>query len=465
MSDADVHAVASAHVQATISRKRSGMRLTDSEVFRVVDDFVHERIADYQMSAWLATVACTGLDLFETAALTRAYVDTGRLLDLSGITEPVVDKHSTGGVGDNTTMIVAPMVAACGVRVAKLSGRGLGHAGGTVDKLESIPGLRLSLTMEEIAAAVKSSTGLVLAAQSADMAPGDAVTYALRDVTATVESAPLIAASIISKKIAVGADVVILDVKYGTGGLLRNYDEAVSLARLLVQLGDHLGLRCEPILTDMNQPLGRAVGNALEVKEALEVLGGSYVRGLSEQCYELASIMLRRANPGLDARDSDQLLRDAIDSGEALSRFIKWATSQGANPADLASPSRLPTAGSVTEVRAERAGWLINVDARKIGTAALRVGAGRHRADSELDHSAGLVVHHRVGDRIEIGTLLVEIHHNGGDIVGAVEDVKGACVIHDARLLPLELIDGSLSTSPDFNNNDAAYSGSERSGR
>ncbi|MEU6145656.1 thymidine phosphorylase [Streptomyces sp. NPDC047081] len=432
---ADIDPDSSLHVQAAISTKRAGQALTEESVRRMVHDFIDGRIADYQMSAWLATVACTGMNLNETAALALAYVDTGRRLQLGDLTRPVVDKHSTGGVGDKATLIVAPVVAACGVPVVKLSGRGLGYAGGTVDKLESVPGLRLALDADELRS-IAAEAGMVIAGQSDELAPGDAVTYSLRDVTATVENIPLIAASIISKKLAVGADCVVLDVKYGDGALIADYDNAAELARTMVGLGQRLGLRCEALLTDMTQPMGRAVGNALEVKEALAVLGGQHVKGVSETCALLARIMLQSAHPDVSDEVADERIAQAISSGAALEQFLRWAGIQGADRAALERPELLPTARDVTEVRADREGWVHEVSARRIGGAALRVGAGRISADAALDHGAGILVNHRIGDHVTAGTVLAEIHHNGGDARQAVDEVARAFVIRDQQCTP-----------------------------
>ncbi|MBT2456060.1 thymidine phosphorylase [Streptomyces sp. ISL-86] len=426
---------ASLHVQAAISAKREGRTLTEESVRRLVHDFIDGRIADHQMSAWLATVACTGMDLSETAALALAYVDTGKRLQLGDPARPVVDKHSTGGVGDKATLIVVPVVAACGVPVVKLSGRGLGYAGGTVDKLESVPGLRLALDADELRS-VAAEAGMVIAGQSDDLAPGDAVTYSLRDVTATVESIPLIAASIISKKLAVGADCVVLDVKYGDGALIADYDAAAELARTMVGLGGRLGLRCEAMLTDMTQPMGRAVGNALEIKEALAVLGGQHVRGVSETCALLSRVMLQSALPELSDEAADERVAEAISSGAALEQFLRWAELQGADRASLEDPELLPAARDVTEVRADRDGWIHEVSARRIGGAGLRVGAGRISADAPLDHGVGILVNHRIGDHVTAGTVLAEIHHNGGDVRQAVDEVTQAFVIRDQQCTP-----------------------------
>src|ERR1035437_1793927 len=426
---------ASLRVQASITAKREGRLLTEPEIAGVVGDFVAGRIPDYQMAAWLATVACRGLNLDETAALTRAYIDGGDRLDLTRVGRPVVDKHSTGGVGDKATLVVTPIVAACGVRMVKMSGRGLGHAGGTIDKLESIPGLRLDLNTDEVYSVV-DQTGMVITGQSSSLAPGDGATYALRDVTATVEDIPLIAASIISKKVAVGADGLVLDVKTGEGALIRGQDGARALAQTMVALARRFGLRSQAILTDMSEPMGRAVGNALEVKAALNVLRGEEVPGLSAPCRVLARALLQSADPNLSGIEADQRINRVLKNGEAHDRFIHWATVQGAEPHVLEEPDRLPTAPCVTPVFASRDGWVHRVTPRAIGSAAVRVGAGRLSARAPLDHAAGLVVHHRVGDRVDAGDVLVEIHHSWGNINAAVQEATQAFVIGDEPCPP-----------------------------
>ncbi|MDT3443381.1 thymidine phosphorylase [Pseudofrankia sp. BMG5.37] len=408
-----MNAEASARAIDAVARTRAGTALAVEEIERLVADFVAGRIPDYQMSAWLATVACQGLSRAETVALTRAYVTGGETLDFAATGRVVLDKHSTGGVGDTVSLIVVPLVAACGVAVAKMSGRGLGLTGGTIDKMESIRGLRLELDTDEVYRMV-DQVGMVITGQSARLTPGDKATYALRDVTGTVDSLPLIAASIVSKKIAVGAHGVLFDVKTGAGALIPDRDRALDLARLMVEVATGAGLRCRAVLTDMSQPLGYAVGNALEVREALDVLRGQEVPGLTELCRTIAGLMLRSAEPGLAPEAAERKVSGILAGGEGYEQFLRWAVAQGAEPEALAEPGGLPTADCREQVLADRGGYVHEIDPRAIGTAAMRVGAGRLVKGGPLDHSAGVVLRHQVGDRVSVGEPLAVIHHRHG---------------------------------------------------
>jgi pyrimidine-nucleoside phosphorylase len=432
MTQLDVREVdsgeASARLLAAIAQKRSGRPMEAAQIEALIADFIVGRVPDYQMAAWLATVACQGMSLEETAALTRAYVAGGERLDFGGIGRPVVDKHSTGGVGDNVSLVVVPVVAACGVAVAKMSGRGLGYAGGTLDKLESVSGLRLRLGPAEVYRLLRE-VGMVITGQNAQLAPGDHATYALRDVTGTVESIPLIAASIISKKVAVGADGLLLDVKTGAGALIPDKTMAIQLASTMVRLAGSFGLRCRAVLSDMSQPLGYAVGNALEVKEALLALRGAEIPGLSELCRVLSRLMLQSAEPGLTDAAADDRISRVLDSGAAHEQFLRWAAGQGADVRLLEEPSLLPTALYQEIVTADRPGWVRTVDPRSIGTAALRVGAGRLVQDALLDQAAGVVLRRRVGDWVNAGDSLAEVHYTGGDAATAIALTRSAFTI------------------------------------
>ena len=395
---------------AAIGRKRAGHPLSSGEIEQIVDDFVAGRTPEYQMSALLATIACRGLDLTETVALTRAYVHSGEMLRPD---RPAVDKHSTGGVGDKVTLVVAPVVAACGVPVSKLSGRGLGFAGGTIDKLESIRGLRLHLDAAEIRD-VLAEAGMVIAGHSATMVPGDGATYALRDVTGTVESIPLIAASVMSKKIACGPLGVVLDVKYGDGALVPDPSEARELAGLMLAVGREFGLPCRALLSDMSRPLGRAVGNALEVKEALAVLGGADVPGLTALCDTIATLMLQIGRPGLDDAEAGCLVREARTSGAARLVFRRWVEAQGGAADQIDDPDRLPAAANRDPVRATASGWVQGIQARPVGEAAALVGAGRLRLGDALDLGAGVQILRQVGEPVRAGEPVAELHWTAG---------------------------------------------------
>lgn len=418
MSQATVDAESSARAIAAIRRTRNGEALADVDIARLVGDFLAGRVPDYQMAAWLATVTAVGLSLAETVALTRAYVDSGRKLTLGGGARPVLDKHSTGGVGDKVSLVVVPLVAACGVPVGKMSGRGLGWAGGTIDKLESVSGLRLDLGAADVKRLLKQA-GMVITGQSAELTPGDAATYALRDVTDTVESVPLIAASIVAKKVAVGADGLLLDVKTGAGALLPDRAQAAALASTMVQVAMAFGLPCQAVLTDMSQPLGQAVGNALEVEEALTALRGIDVPGLTGLCRELAQRMLQIAEPGLDTTAAEARVDAAWRGGFGHEQFLRWARAQGAQPGLLDRPGSLPSTRHRTAVVADRSGRVQEIDPRAVGRAALRMGAGRLVHGARIDPAVGVVVHRRVGDTVAHGEALAEVHHHGDDAAAA----------------------------------------------
>jgi pyrimidine-nucleoside phosphorylase len=425
---------ASTRILDAISQKRSCIPLEEAQVHKLVEDFVSGQVPDYQMAAWLATVACVGMDFDELKALTSAYVGSG---DRMRCGEPgcfVVDKHSTGGVGDKVTLVVVPIVAACGVAVAKLSGRGLGFAGGTIDKLEAISGLRLDLSPAEIRSTV-SKVGMAISGHSLDLAPGDDATYALRDVTGTVDSIPLIAASIISKKVATGADGLVLDVKTGSGALLGSDALTRELAGTMVKLAESFGLRCRAFLSDMNQPLGHAVGNALEVKEALRALSGEYVPGLSELSVALSTAMLQTAEPDLSEMEAAKRIDRVLGNGAAHEQFIRWATMQGGDASQLEKPERLPKADNIVLLKSSRSGWVTAVRPRPVGTAALRVGAGRLQREAQIDPAAGVVVLKRVGDRVEAGETLAEVHCSRADPDEALMLLRTAFEFEDAPAL------------------------------
>jgi pyrimidine-nucleoside phosphorylase/thymidine phosphorylase len=367
------------------------------------------------------------MDLNETIELTRAYVDSGAALNLRETGVPVVDKHSTGGVGDKASLVVVPLVASCGVAVAKMSGRGLGYAGGTLDKLESIDGLRVDLNAADMRS-VLSKVNMVITGQNVELVPGDKATYALRDVTGTVDSIPLIAASVMSKKIAVGSDGVVLDVKAGGGALIPDHAGAEQLAEVMTRIGRSFGLPTRAVLSDMSQPLGYAVGNAVEVKEAIAVLRGEEVPGLTELCRVLARLMLQVADPGLSDAAADARTGAALTSGAAFEQFRRWVAAQGGDVEQVDRPELLPTARHVQIVTAPESGWVHALDARLVGVAAARIGAGRLAKDQPLDHAAGVVLRHKVGDQVSRGDALAEVHLNAVDEDAAVR-VHGAFTI------------------------------------
>lgn len=423
---------ASTNIISSILRKRTGKSLTFTEIERLISDFIAGRIPDYQMSAWLATIACKGMNIDEIEALTRAYVSGGKSMKLVGVGQKIVDKHSTGGVGDKVSFIVVPIVAACGVPVAKISGRGLGHAGGTLDKLESIKGLKLDLAAAE-AQAMIDQVGMVMTGQSAELVPGDKATYQLRDNTGSVESIPLIAASIISKKIAMGADCLVLDVKTGTGALIQDYIEAANLAEIMVELATRFNINCRAVLSDMSQPLGYMIGNALEIKEALSILQGEDIPGLTELCCVVARLMLQAADPSLSDDEAVQKVSGVIQSGAAYEQFLRWSSAQGARNQNPGGSFTLPKASLQQIVCIKESGWIGTIEPRTIGYAASHIKAGRLAPGSIIDHSAGIVLHKRVGDWITAGEPIAEIHYNNGDASLASSMIASAVTLFTER--------------------------------
>jgi pyrimidine-nucleoside phosphorylase len=396
-------------IEELIEVKRDGLRHSPEELQRIVSAFISGEMADYQMAAWLMAAFIRGLDSAETAALTEAMARSGRMVDLTSVPGVKVDKHSTGGVGDTTTLVLAPLVASCGVRVAKMSGRGLGFTGGTLDKLESIPGFTVELEPERFLAQVRD-VGCAVIAQSADVDPADKKMYALRDVTATVPSMPLIVSSIISKKVAGGADAIVLDVKVGSGAFMKTPSEARALADELVRVGRLLGREVLAVLTDMDQPLGYAVGNALEVAEAVRTLKGDGPPDLTELCLVLGAKMLVLGKAAEDEATARASLSESVRSGRAIETFRRWVEAQGGDPAVADDPGRLPAAPYTREVRAQRAGWVVAFDAEGVGRAALALGAGRARKEDAVDPGAGIVLAAKIGSRLERGDLLATLH-------------------------------------------------------
>jgi pyrimidine-nucleoside phosphorylase len=397
-----------------IARKRDGQPLSKEEISWFIETYTRGDLPDYQAAAWLMAVFLKGMSREETVNLTLAMARSGDVLDLSDLIGYSVDKHSSGGVGDKTSLVVLPLVASCGVPVAKMSGRGLGFSGGTLDKLESIPGYRVNLSNEEFQDLAKKNR-IVLSGQSKQLAPADGKLYALRDVTATVASLPLIASSIMSKKIAAGANGIVLDVKVGRGAFMTNLDDARQLAQIMVDIGVDAGRDMIAVLSDMNQPLGLAVGNALEMAEALEVLNGEGPDDFREHCLTLAGYMLRLAGRGAQWTDEAEvrgLLEHHLDSGEALAKFRLLVESQGGDVRAVDDPSRLPRAAIIQTFDAERAGYISQVAADDIGIASFELGAGRERKEDPIDLAVGLRLHVKVGDYVEAGTPLVTIYAN-----------------------------------------------------
>jgi pyrimidine-nucleoside phosphorylase len=428
-----------------IIKKRDGLELTREEIHFFVQGFTRGEIPDYQVAAWAMAVFLQGMTPRETADLTLAMAASGEMLDLSQVVEIAVDKHSSGGVGDKTSLVVLPWVAACGLPVGKMSGRGLGFSGGTLDKMESIPGYRVNLSKEEFLTQL-GRIGIVLSGQSADLAPADGKLYALRDVTGTVDSTPLIASSIMSKKIAAGAQAIVLDVKCGNGAFMQTLERARTLARLMVSIGKQVGRRTVAVLSDMNQPLGYAVGNALEVREAIQTLHGEGPRDFYEHCRHIAAHMLVLGKKAPSLETAQPLLDQVLRSGAAWEMFRKLVEAQGGDLRYVDEPQRLPTARWIEPLRSPRAGYLSAIHARTIGETAVLLGAGRARKGDPIDHAVGFIVPHKVGDWVEAGEVLVEIHANrAGDVELARQRLLQAFSWSEAPQPPLPLFYGTES--------------------
>jgi pyrimidine-nucleoside phosphorylase len=391
-----------------IEKKKEGLALSREEIRYIIQGYIQDSIPDYQMSAWAMAVYFQGMNAEETAELTKAMVESGEQYDLSGIAGKVVDKHSTGGVGDKTTLLLGPMVAACGLPVAKMSGRGLGHTGGTIDKLSSIPGFRVELSREDFIAQV-NKIGLAVVAQSGNLVPADKKLYSLRDVTATVDSIPLIASSVMSKKIAAGAQGIVLDVKYGSGAFMLTLERARELAAQMVAIGKSLGRVTVAVISDMNQPLGRAVGNSLEVLEVIDALQGKGEKDLLALSLELGAWMLVIGNKAAGVAEGKLLLEKSLASGAAWQKFLQFIAAQGG---DIQAVSNRSLAlGSWQQVlRAEESGYLQNIDAHGIGRLSMVLGAGRETRQSVIDLGAGLLLGKRPGEWVEAGEEIMRLY-------------------------------------------------------
>lgn len=398
-----------------IEKKRNGEELSTEEIQFIVQGYTAGEIPDYQVSALMMAIYFQDMNERERADLTMAMVQSGDQIDLSKIEGIKVDKHSTGGVGDTTTLSLAAMVAACGVPVAKMSGRGLGHTGGTIDKLESISGFHVELSTEQFVKQVNEIKMAVIG-QSGNLTPADKKLYALRDVTGTVPSIPLIASSIMSKKIAAGADSIVLDVKTGDGAFMKTLEDAEELAHAMVKIGNNVGRKTMAIISDMSQPLGFAIGNALEVKEAIDTLRGEGPEDLQELCYTLGSQMIVLGGKASSIDEARAMLKEAVSSGAALNIFKQFIAAQGGDDSVVDDPTRLPQAKYKIEVAAKESGYISKIEADDIGICAMLLGAGRATKESEIDLSVGLVLHKKVGDTVEIGDQLVTIHTNKLDI-------------------------------------------------
>lgn len=415
-----------------ISRKRDGGRLSQSEIDFFVSNYMNGDILDYQMSALLMAIYLRGMDYEETSALTRAYIASGTVVDLSGVSGIKVDKHSTGGVGDKVSIILAPLVASLGVPVPMISGRGLGHSGGTLDKLESIPGFKTNLSIDRFRE-LTGNIGLGLIGQTEDIVPADKRIYALRDVTATVDCIPLICASIMSKKIAEGIDALVLDVKYGNGAFMKDAKQAELLARNLIKIGGEFDKRVVASLTSMEQPLGNTIGNWLEIRECLDCFHGKGPADLMEVTYNLCGHMLLLGGAATDMLTARKMCETAIRSGKAFEKLLQIADAQEADISFLENPDKMHLASEKVPLPADRSGYITAMNTYEIGLTSVNIGAGRNRADENIDPVAGIIMHKNLGDKVDAGETLLEVHTNQSAAVeAALQRLRSAITIQEA---------------------------------
>ncbi len=413
-----------------ITKKRDGGVLTNQEIDFFIDGYVEGKIPDYQVSALLMAIVFKGMTNDEIVHLTDRMEHSGDVMDLSSIPGKKVDKHSTGGVGDKTSLALGPMVAACGAIVAKMSGRGLGHTGGTLDKLESIPGMNVFLEEEQFMDILRSN-GVAIAGQTGTLVPADKKLYALRDVTGTVESIPLIASSVMSKKLASGSDCILLDVKFGNGAFMKTREDAKKLAKIMCAIGNSLNRDTRAVLTSMEQPLGFAVGNALEVKEAIDTLHGHGPKDFQDLCYQSGAIMLEQAGIAKDEEEGLAMLHKVVEDGSAFEKLRQMVIAQGGDVSYIDHPEKFPLAKHIVEVKASKPGYIKHIIALEIGESAMRLGAGRETFDDVIDMSAGIVLQKKVGDKVAKGDTLCVVHTNKDDFAQILKDIEEAFTIVD----------------------------------
>jgi len=419
-----------------ISKKRDKLELSKDEITFLIDGYTRDEIPDYQMAAWAMAVLLNGMTHEETAHLTNAMANSGDVLNLAELNSIIVDKHSTGGVGDKTTLSIAPMVAACGLAVGKMSGRGLGYSGGTIDKLESIPGYRAELSTEEFISQLKD-IGIVLAGQSLDLAPADGKLYALRDVTGTVPSIPLIASSIMSKKIAAGAEAIVLDVKVGEGAFMKTYEDARELAEVMVNIGKLSNRRVIALLSPMDQPLGMAVGNALELKEAVLTLQGKGPEDYHEHCLNIASYMLLLGKKANSLEEARIMAQKSINDGTAFEKLRQFVAAQGGDLACIDNLDLLAKAENILEITAESSGYIAEVNAQDVGEASVILGGGRAKKGDLIDPAVGVMVYVKIGDCVEKGQKLFDVHYNKAELVqNAIDKLKESIKFSEQPVKP-----------------------------
>nr|WP_277896143.1 pyrimidine-nucleoside phosphorylase [Enterococcus lactis] len=418
-----------------IEKKRDGNELSKEEIEYIVTNYTNGKIPDYQVSALLMAIFYQDMTNEEITNLTLAIANSGDVIDLSSLEGIKVDKHSTGGVGDTTTLILAPLVASVGVTVAKMSGRGLGYTGGTLDKLEAIPGFQIELLDEAFVHIVNESKVAVIG-QSGNLAPADKKLYALRDVTATVDSLPLIASSIMSKKIAAGADAIVLDVTTGDGAFMKNIEDARRLAKTMTSIGKLANRETVAVISDMSEPLGEAIGNSLEVVEAIETLQGNGPEDLVEMCYALGSQMVVLAGKAKTIDEARTLLQEALESGKALAKFKEMIQNQGGDPTIVEQPERILTARYTMELPAKQSGVVSKIVANELGIAAMMLGAGRKTKEDDIDHAVGLKLHKKIGDTVTKGESLLTIYSNDKEISSVIELLYKNIEIGESAMKP-----------------------------
>lgn len=428
-----------------IIKKRNGLKLTENDIIFMIEEYNGGKIPDYQMSAMLMAIYFKGMNNSEIRYLTKAMIDSGKIIDLSSIPGIKVDKHSTGGVGDTTTLALAPMVAAAGVKVAKMSGRGLGHTGGTIDKLESIEGFKTELSLNKFIKIVKK-VGVSIISSTSDLVPADKKLYALRDVTGTVDSIPLIVSSIMSKKLAAGADAIVLDITTGSGAFMREYKDALKLGKIMVDIGLEFKKEIIGVVSNMDEPLGFAIGNSLEVKEAIEILKDKGPEDLRRLCLVLGSYMLKLGRVTKTYQEGKNKLEKILKSGVALNKFKEMIIAQGGNSGIIDNPELLPLAKHCTKIKANKSGYIQKIDSRLVGESAMLLGAGREEKESKIDLSVGIVLKKKVGNRININENLAEVHYNDSEkLKEAKKKLLSSFIIGIKKPVKLPLILATIS--------------------
>lgn len=427
-----------------IQKKRDGSKLSEEEIHFIISGYVKEEIPDYQMSALMMAICFQGLDKEEIAILTKEMMHSGDVIDLSGIKGIKVDKHSTGGVGDKTSLVLGPIVAACHAPVAKMSGRGLGHTGGTLDKMESIPGLNIYIEQEDFIKQV-NDVGLAIIGQTGSLDPADKKMYALRDVTATVSCIPLIASSIMSKKLAAGSDAILLDVKYGDGAFMKTIEDAKTLARTMIEIGKSLGKDTRATISNMTQPLGNAIGNSLEVKEAIETLKGHGPQDLLELCLIAGSHMLVQAKKAINTDEARKMLEKTIHDGSALEKLKAMVKAQGGDESYIDHPEKFTSAKEVIEIKSQQTGYIQDLHALSLGLVSMKLGGGREKTDDIIDHSVGLILNKKISDFVEEGETLVYVHTNHGLDEELKQQIIDAYTIVNNKVDKPILVDDVLS--------------------